>query len=164
MQRIVHNSSLIPHGALISVCSMNMQFKRTVLPAVFQFPMHIEIMPDWFIDRYGDIWGGFVLKLLLDIRQDNLTVGEPMIYHTKEGNIQRNIIQEHCAHLINDEMINILIHATKNINANDYLTMFSNLVENLERNSKRLSPILSKYINYLIPSMHAWISALEKPL
>lgn len=160
---LIHDSSLIPNGTLISVCSMNMQFERDVLPAVFQFPMHIEIMPGWFIERYGDIWGGFVLKSLMDIREDNMVVGNPMINHAKDGNFQRNIWQEHLAHLVNEEFLTILDLACENIESNSYLSMFAALTENLGSCSKSLSPILSRYFKHLIPSMRAWIKALEIP-
>ena len=79
-----HESVVVPHGALISVCSMNMQFRREVLPAVYQLLMHINVMPGWVIDRYGDIWGGFILKMLMDIKGDLMATGAPMI-STSEG-------------------------------------------------------------------------------
>jgi hypothetical protein len=87
---------------------MNMQFRREVLPAVYQLPMHVPVLPHWVIDRYGDIWGGFILKTLMDIRGDTMVVGEPMIHHLKEGNFRRNIWQEHVCHLVNDEFIALL--------------------------------------------------------
>ena len=49
---------------------MNMHFRREVLPATYQLPMHVPVLPDEVIDRYGDIWGGFVLKMLIDIKGD----------------------------------------------------------------------------------------------
>src|SRR5262249_22530175 len=55
--RLQHQSVIVPEAALISVCSMNMQFRRQVTPAAYQMPMHVEIMPGWVVDRYGDIWG-----------------------------------------------------------------------------------------------------------
>jgi hypothetical protein len=84
-------SVLIEKNELISVCSMNMQFRREVIPAIYQLPMHFEVMPGWVIDRYGDIWGGFILKTLMDLKNDAMAVGEPMINHLKEGDYIRNI-------------------------------------------------------------------------
>jgi hypothetical protein len=67
--RLTHPSVVIAPSHLVSVCSMNMQFRRELIPAVFQFPMHVEVMPGCVVDRYGDIWGGFVQKLLMDSRR-----------------------------------------------------------------------------------------------
>lgn len=87
---------------------MNMQFRRELIPVVYQLPMHVEVMPNWVVDRYGDIWGGFILKTLMDLNGENMAVGEPMINHLKEGNYTRNIWQEHVCHLINDEFLQLL--------------------------------------------------------
>ena len=80
-----HDSVILPDASLISVCSMNMQFRREVIPAVYQLPMHVEVMPGWVIDRYGDIWGGFILKTLMDLRGDRMAAGGPMIRHLAGG-------------------------------------------------------------------------------
>ena len=99
-----HPSVIVESSMLISVCSMNMQFRRELIPVVYQFPMHVEVMPGWVIDRYGDIWGGFVLKTLMDLKGDAMAVGEPMIRHLKEGDYLRNIWQEHICHLVNEAL------------------------------------------------------------
>ena len=57
--------------------------------------MNVPALPGWVVDRYGDIWGGFILKILMDRRGDALAVGGPMIRHLKDGDDQRNIWQEH---------------------------------------------------------------------
>lgn len=156
-----YESTLIPPGALVSVCSMNMQFRRTVLPAVFQLPMHVSVMPGWCVDRYGDIWGGFILKKLIDIRNDHMTVGMPMIHHKKESKYITNIYQEHICHLINDEFIEFLSVSAENVASSDYLTMMSDLHENMVEYSTNCSKILSEYVKHMLRSMGAWIKALE---
>ena len=80
-----YNSVIVEKSKLVSVRSMNMHFRKEIIPAVYQLLMHIEVMPGWVIDRYGDIWGGFILKTLMDIKGEAMAVGEPMINHLKEG-------------------------------------------------------------------------------
>jgi len=46
-------SVVVPPGRLVSVCSMNMHFRRELIPAVFQLPMHIEVIRNGVIDRYA---------------------------------------------------------------------------------------------------------------
>jgi hypothetical protein len=156
-----HDSVLIPEGVLVSACSMNMQFRRELIPAVYQLPMHIEIMPGWNIDRYGDIWGGFILKTLMDIRRDAFTAGAPVIHHKKEGNYLRNIWQEHLCHLVNDEFICVLNDAKSQICRSDYSDMMSQLSEIMKSSSSKNSPILSKYLKHLTHSMDAWCQLLK---
>jgi hypothetical protein len=64
---------VIPPGALGCLCSMNMHFRRAVIPAIYQLPMHVEVMPNGVIDRYGDIWGGFILQTLAACRGDSVS-------------------------------------------------------------------------------------------
>jgi hypothetical protein len=145
--RLHHESVVVPPGALISVCSMNMQFRREVLPAVYQLLMHIKVMPGWVIDRYGDIWGGFILKTLMDIKGDLMAAGAPMIRHLKEGSHQRNIWQEHTCHLVNDEFLAIIERARHEIKPAGYLTMMAQMSEILERERENCSVILRRYLD-----------------
>jgi hypothetical protein len=157
-----HDSVIVPDGSLISVCSMNMQFRREVIPAVYQLPMHIEVMPGWVVDRYGDIWGGFMLKTLMDIKGDRMATGGPMIRHLKEGSYQRNIWQEHICHLVNDEFLAILDKARHEIKPSDYLTMMAHLAEIFDRERQNCGAILQRYLDVMVPAMKAWTRILSQ--
>lgn len=156
-----HESVAIASGKLVSVCSMNMQFRRRLVPAAYQLPMHVEVMPGWVVDRYGDIWGGFILKALMDIRGDVMVVGEPMIHHLKEGNYLRNIWQEHTCHLVNDEFIALLEMAAAEIPPAGYLEMMEALNEGFKRGRETCSAILGAYLDVLTISIDAWLKALK---
>jgi len=156
-----YKSVIIPKGTLVSVCSMNMQFRRKVLPAVYQLPMNIEVIPGWVIDRYGDIWGGFILKTLMDLRGEAMVAGEPMIHHLKEGNYLRNIWQEHLCHLVNDEFLEMLADAAERIQPTGYLDMMEALHDELLRAREKRSMILRRYLDQLEKAMGAWIAALK---
>ncbi len=154
----------IPHGTWISVCSMNMQFRRRLIPAVYQLPMAVDVGGRWSIDRYGDIWGGYILKALMDIRGDIMTAGAPMIRHLKDGSLERNILQEHAAHLVNDEFIAFLRDIAAGITPADYLAMFAQVTDGFRTLAHGASPILRRYLEHLIPAMEAWIAVLAEPL
>jgi hypothetical protein len=157
-----HDSVVVPNGALISVCAGNMQFRREVIPAVYQLPMHVEVMPGWVIDRYGDIWGGFILKTLMDVKGDLMAVGGPMIRHLKEGSYERNIWQEHLCHLVNDEFISILERAREEIEPAGYLTMMEHMADILDRERHGCSHILRRYLDVQVPALKAWNRILKR--
>ncbi|WP_119389755.1 hypothetical protein [Taklimakanibacter lacteus] len=157
-----HDSVIVPDAALISVCSMNMQFRREVIPAAYQLPMHVEVMPGWVVDRYGDIWGGFILKTLMDLKGDRMTTGGPMIRHLKEGSFQRNIWQEHICHLVNDEFLEILDKARSEVKPSDYLTMMAHLAEIFDRERANCGTILQRYLDVAVPAMKAWTRTLSR--
>jgi hypothetical protein len=156
-----HNSVIVPAGVLISACSGNIQFRREVIPAAYQLPMHIEIMQDWEINRYGDIWGGFILKTLMDIREEFMSVGGPMVHHLRIGSLEENVRKEHLGHLVNEEFIDLLDGIREGIERADYLDMMTQLQEALRKAAPSTTPIMKSYMTTLLPSLGAWISALR---
>jgi hypothetical protein len=154
------DSVVVPPGVLVSACSMNMAFRRELVPAVYQLPMHVEVMPHWVVDRYGDIWGGFILKTLMDRRGDLMVVGSPMIRHVKSGDIARNMWQEHVCHLVNDEFIALLTDA--GVPGGDYVQMMGALASAFDEHRSECTPPLRAYLEHLVPSMCAWLSALVR--
>lgn len=155
------HSVIIETHKLISVCSMNMQFRKELIPAVYQLPMHVEVMPGWVVDRYGDIWGGFILKTLMDLKKEAMAVGEPMITHLKEGDYSRNIWQEHICHLVNDEFIDLLFQIKPTITSTDYLEMMKELNEGFKEYVHQASPIFKPYLVHLCMTMEAWNKSLS---
>jgi hypothetical protein len=137
-------------------------FRRALIPAVYQLPMHVEVMPGWVIDRYGDIWGGFILKALMDRCGEAAAAGGPMIRHLKEGDFRRNIWQEHLCHLVNDEFVDVLLRAAADLQPASYLEMIAELTESFRRVENRCSPILSNYFRHLTAAMTAWVYALSR--
>ena len=153
---------LVPPGKLVSVCSMNMQMVRDVVPAVYQWPMHVPIMPGSVIDRYGDIWGGFTLKALMDRAGDDLTLGAPMIAHRKAGDAMRNAWQEHLAHLVNDEVIELIVRAAEEASSSSYLDRAADFTEGLARRHDHASALTARYFDTLLPGLRAWTTALAR--
>lgn len=155
------SSVIVERGKLVSVCSMNMQFRRELIPAVYQLPMNIEVFPNWVVDRYGDIWGGYILKTLMDLKNEAMAVGEPMISHVKDGDYTRNIWQEHMCHFINDEFVDLLLRVRETIGATDYLDMMKEVNEGFREGMHGASPMFTPYLAQLCTSMEAWNRSLS---
>ncbi len=151
----------VQNGALVSLCSMNMIMQREVIPAIYQVPMNEPIIPNWRIDRYGDIWGGYICKKLIDIKGDLLTVGEPLIFHHKEGNVNRNMLQEHYSHIVNLQFCDIIDKACENIKPTDYLDMYEQLVTNLQKLESVYPVALKDYLKPTCARMGLWTKALR---
>ncbi len=156
-----HRNCIIAPSKLISICSMNMHFRREVIPALYQFPMNVEVLPDGVIDRYGDIWGGFVLKVLLDLRGNGLSVGEPMIIHTKEGNYLRNIWQENLCHQLNDEFLRLLAEIRKDLQPAECLQLMEAVTIGFRNRTRICSLPLQTYMTHLTAGLSAWTKALQ---
>lgn len=159
--KLKESSVIVENGKLISVCSMNMQFRRELIPAVYQLPMHVEVMPYWVVDRYGDIWGGFILKTLMDLKNEAMAFGEPMINHLRKGDYKTNIWQEHVCHLIDDELLDLLLGLKEKISPNDYLEMMKELNEGFKEYVEKASPLFKPYLKHLCTAMEAWNTSLS---
>ncbi|MFB6166263.1 MAG: alpha-1 4-glucan-protein synthase [Haloarculaceae archaeon] len=67
-------------GNFLTVCSMNLSFRREVIPAFYQFPMDDN---RWEIGRFDDIWSGLTLKSAADMLGKSVLTGHPLCEHNK---------------------------------------------------------------------------------
>ncbi|WP_313691281.1 alpha-1 4-glucan-protein synthase [Halorarum halobium] len=67
-------------GQYLTVCSMNLAFRREVVPAFYQLPMDDN---EWDVGRFDDIWSGVFLKRAADLLGDDVVTGGPLCEHNK---------------------------------------------------------------------------------
>ncbi|HKL30674.1 MAG TPA: hypothetical protein VJ898_15580, partial [Natrialbaceae archaeon] len=67
-------------GNYLTVCSMNLAFRRKVVPAFYQLPMDDN---RWEIGRFDDIWSGVFLKRAADLLGKHVHNGSPLCRHDK---------------------------------------------------------------------------------
>jgi hypothetical protein len=67
-------------GDYLTVCSMNLAFRREVVPAFYQFPMDEN---SWDVGRFDDIWSGVLLKRAADLVGGQIYNGAPLCEHNK---------------------------------------------------------------------------------
>lgn len=67
-------------GQYLTVCSMNLAFKREVIPAFYQLPMDEN---EWDVGRFDDIWSGVFLKRAADVLGKQIYNGFPLCEHNK---------------------------------------------------------------------------------
>ncbi|MFB6111895.1 MAG: alpha-1 4-glucan-protein synthase [Halobacteriaceae archaeon] len=70
----------VESGSYTTVCSMNLAFRREVIPAFYQFPMDDN---PWEVGRFDDIWSGVLLKRAADAYRDTILTGFPLCDHQK---------------------------------------------------------------------------------
>ena len=67
-------------GQFLTVCSMNLAFRREVVPAFYQLPMDDN---PWDVGRFDDIWSGVFLKRACDVLGTQIVNGGPLCEHHK---------------------------------------------------------------------------------
>ena len=70
----------VKRGQFTTVCSMNLAFKKEIIPAFYQFKMDDN---PWRIGRFDDIWSGIVVKRVADALGKTILNGHPLCEHNK---------------------------------------------------------------------------------
>ncbi|MFB6185827.1 MAG: alpha-1 4-glucan-protein synthase, partial [Halobacteriaceae archaeon] len=71
---------VVERSNYLTVSSMNLAFKRQIIPVFYQLPMDDN---SWNIGRFDDIWSGVFLKRACDILHDQIITGYPLCEHHK---------------------------------------------------------------------------------
>ncbi|MHB9286220.1 alpha-1 4-glucan-protein synthase [Halobacteriales archaeon Cl-PHB] len=74
------NDFVAAEGDYLTVCSMNLAFRREVVPAFYQLPMDDN---RWEVGRFDDIWSGVFLKRACDVLGTRIYNGDPLCEHNK---------------------------------------------------------------------------------
>lgn len=111
----------------IPVCGMNTAFTADLTPAYFFLP---DLWVDgWQLSRHDDIWGGYVLKKLMDLRGDLFSFGRPIVEHTRQTKLERVVMLEQWMHLMARGFFACVDAAVERVRPGDYTTMFADLTE-----------------------------------
>jgi hypothetical protein len=106
---------------------MNTAFAAELTPAYFFLP---DLWVNgWQLSRHDDIWGGYVLKRLMDLRGDLVAFGHPVVEHTKQTRLERVVVLEQWMHLMSMGFYDVVDEATSNVTPGSYESMFAHFVE-----------------------------------
>jgi len=95
-------------GQYLTVCSMNLAFRREVVPAFYQLPMDDN---PWNVGRFDDIWSGVFLKRACDVLGKQIYNGDPLCEHNKAArstfdDLNNEVpgleLNEHLWHVVDD--------------------------------------------------------------
>jgi len=111
-------------------------FLAEIVPAFYQLPMNVRVC-NARLDRFGDIWSGYILKKLTDIRGDLITIGKPVVTHTKAGNTIREIQLEHFGNLLENYFYPLVDEAVEGVPSGDYSEMYHRFTLNFNERVKK---------------------------
>ncbi len=115
----------------IPICGMNTAFVRELTPAYYFLPD--VFVGNWQLSRHDDIWGGYIVKRLMDLRGDLLAYGWPVVGHTKQTRLERVVVLEHWMHLMSMRFYDIVDAAVAEVAPGEYGPMFAHFVEEYQR-------------------------------
>jgi hypothetical protein len=111
----------------VPLCGMNTAFSAELAPAYYFLP---DVWVDrWQLSRHDDIWGGYVVKKLMDRRGDLVAFGGPVVEHTKQTRLERVAVLEQWMHLMSMPFYDVVDAAVDAVVPGEYAEMFAAFVD-----------------------------------
>jgi hypothetical protein len=143
-------------GNYLTVCSMNLAFRREVVPAFYQMPMDDN---DWDIGRFDDIWSGLTLKKAADMLDKTVLNGYPLCVHEKaERSTFSDLNNEVPALELNEHFWKALDEAPDT--ANDYFEAYEEMIAAVDAHDFSAYNN-SGFIDLTVEKMSRWLEALS---
>ena len=121
----------------IPACGMNNAFTVDLTPAYFFLP-DVWVNGTWHLSRHDDIWGGYILKKLMDLRGDLFSWGRPIVEHTRQSKLERVVVMEQYMHLMSMPFYAIGRQPrSSRVRSGDYTTMFADFTEEFRKEASR---------------------------
>lgn len=97
--------SFIPKGAYFPMSSMNLAFRREILPLMYFPPMGSDPEGNlWGYDRFDDIWAGIFAKKICDHLGLGVISGSPFVEHRKASDPHKNLEKEKAGTAANETL------------------------------------------------------------
>ena len=142
-------------GNYLTVCSMNLAFRREVVPAFYQLPMDDN---KWDVGRFDDIWSGVFLKRACDVLGKQIYNGRPLCEHNKAPRSTFDDLHNEVAGLELNEYVWRLIDDAGG-DATDYAEAYRAMADALLETDAG-SYRNGKFLHYVGEHMHSWLDAL----
>jgi len=116
-----------PPATTTTVCSMNLAFRREVIPAFYQLPMDDN---EWEVGRFDDIWSGVFLKRACDVLGKRIYNGGPLCEHNKAARSTFDDLHNEVAGLeLNEHLWELIDDA--GADADDYVAVYDAMADRL---------------------------------
>lgn len=142
-------------GHYLTVCSMNLAFRREIIPAFYQLPMDDN---PWGIGRFDDIWSGVFLKRVCDRLDKAVITGYPLCEHDKAQRSTFDDLETEAPGLeLNEYLWRVIDSAT--VPATSYGDAYAGIAETLVATEFEYTN--GAYLNYVGESMLDWLDCLD---
>lgn len=146
----------VANGNYLTVCSMNLAFKREVIPAFYQLPMDDN---PWRIGRFDDIWSGVFLKRAADVLGKGIVTGRPLCQHDKAPRSTfKDLNAEVPALELNEHLWRLVEGAGSD--AKSFGEAFRAMAK--EIGSAKVGYTYAAFLPYMAERMERWVACVER--
>ena len=142
-------------GNYLTVCSMNLAFRREVIPAFYQLPMDDN---EWDVGRFDDIWSGLFLKRACDVLDKRIVNGNPLCEHNKAPRSTFSDLNNEVPGLELNEHVWEIVDEVGG-DADTYAGVFAAMADALAEGDFDYEN--AAFLNYCGEFMRDWLSCLE---
>jgi len=163
--KLNYSPARVGAGSMLPISGMNNAFLSELVFAYLLLPN--VLIQGWELSRHDDIWGGYILKRILDKKKVAVSFGEPVIYHAKESWQPRVLAHEHYLHLMSEKFYRLVDEAMTHVEVDTYQNMFAQFVRyfKVEINKSREQHLPPHYYDafiYLERGMQWWVNLCQK--
>jgi len=143
--------------------SQNTAFHRDVLPCYYYVVMG-QAIDGLKIDRYGDIWSGYLARKVIDKMDDRVAFGVPLSRHERHPhNLLKDLGQEYWGMVLTNRLIDLLMQIE--LRATNYGDCYAELSHKLEakvREQKDFSKEVKSYFSKICRNMRIWVDVCKE--
>lgn len=145
-------------GHQLTVCSMNLAFRRDIIPAFYQLPMDDN---PWKVGRFDDIWSGVLLKRIADAKGAAILSGAPLCEHRKAPrSVFRDLYAEAAGLEINEKLWQLVDDVPLEADMT-WGEAFAALAQTLAKaDSSRI--LNGAFVPWMAERMTAWVECCER--
>ncbi len=140
----------------LTVCSMNLAFRREVIPAFYQLPMDDN---EWDVGRFDDIWSGVFLKRACDVLGKRIYTGRPLCEHNKAARSTFDDLHNEVAGLELNEHLWELV-ADAGADADGYAEAYAAMADRLA-DGEFAEYRNGAFLGYVGEHMRDWLDCLD---
>ena len=143
-------------GQYLTVCSMNLAFRREVVPTFYQLPMDDN---PWDVGRFDDIWSGVFLKRACDILGTQVYNGYPLCEHNKAPRSTFDDLNNEVPALELNEHVWEIVDEVGD-DATSYAEAFDAMASALVKHEGDYNN--DDFLAYIGEYMHEWLDCLDE--
>jgi len=156
-----YESIMLSPGTFAPLNTQNTAFHRKLLPCYYYILMKSSLR-GLKIDRYGDIWSGFLVKKAIDKMNERVTVGKPLLNHKRNTHdYLKDLRHELWGMILTEEIVNWLENLQ--LESNNYFDIYLEMARKLNKMKNKFQEYaIRKYLEKVTQAMSIWVDACHK--
>jgi hypothetical protein len=156
-----YDSLMLAPGTYTPINTQNTALHISTLPCYYYILMHASLN-GLKIDRYGDIWSGFLIKKAIDHMNERAVVGRPIVNHKRNShNYLKDLKSELWGMLMTEEIVKWLEQL--HLESDNYFDIYIEMADGLSKLKNNFQEYaIRKYLEKISLAMKVWVSTCHE--